>query len=109
MADQQSQQPTEVRKTSSSSSSSSSSPIKPLYLILYNTISAILWATILGRVILISNVHGTRFVFPGLGEFAKWTQTLALLEVVHAGLGEFSSFCFQKKSQFLFHSSFSCI
>jgi len=65
-----------------------SSPLKTGYLVLYNAISTILWGTILGRVLLIAGVHGTRYVFPGVGEFAKWTQTLALLEVVHAAVGE---------------------
>ncbi|THY54954.1 PTPLA-domain-containing protein [Aureobasidium pullulans] len=63
-----------------------SSPLKTGYLVLYNAISTILWGTILGRVLLIAGVHGTRYVFPGVGEFAKWTQTLALLEVVHAAV-----------------------
>ncbi|CAD0047447.1 unnamed protein product, partial [Aureobasidium pullulans] len=62
--------------------------LKTGYLVLYNAISTILWGTILGRVLLIAGVHGTRYVFPGVGEFAKWTQTLALLEVVHAAVGE---------------------
>ncbi|KAG9563401.1 PTPLA-domain-containing protein, partial [Aureobasidium melanogenum] len=64
-----------------------SSPVKTGYLVLYNAVSTILWATILGRVLLVSSVHGTRYVFPAVGEFAKWTQTLALLEVVHAAVG----------------------
>lgn len=67
------------------------SPIKTGYLVLYNAVSTILWATILGRVLLVSSVHGTSYVFPAVGEFAKWTQTLALLEVVHAAVGEFGS------------------
>jgi len=69
-----------------------SSPVKTGYLVLYNAVSTILWATILGRVLLVANVHGTKMVFPAVGEFAKWTQTLALLEVVHAAVGEFGSF-----------------
>ncbi|KAH0359901.1 PTPLA-domain-containing protein, partial [Aureobasidium melanogenum] len=64
-----------------------SSPVKTGYLVLYNAVSTILWATILGRVLLVSSVHGTKYVFPAVGEFAKWTQTLALLEVVHAAVG----------------------
>jgi hypothetical protein len=65
-----------------------SSPVKTGYLVLYNAVSTILWATILGRVLLVASVHGTKYVFPAVGEFAKWTQTLALLEVVHAAVGE---------------------
>jgi very-long-chain (3R)-3-hydroxyacyl-CoA dehydratase len=66
-----------------------SSPVKTGYLVLYNAVSTILWATILGRVLLVSSVHGTKYVFPAVGGFTKWTQTLALLEVVHAAVGEF--------------------
>ncbi|CAD0113776.1 unnamed protein product [Aureobasidium uvarum] len=66
------------------------SPVKTGYLVLYNAVSTILWATILGRVSLVASVHGTKYVFPAVGEFAKWTQTLALLEVVHAALGKFA-------------------
>ncbi len=32
-------------------------------------------------------------VYGGAGEFAKWTQTVALLEVVHAALGTYFSSC----------------
>lgn len=32
---------------------------------------------------------GFENVYGGVGEFAKWTQTGALLEVVHALVGEF--------------------
>ncbi|KAI4738876.1 PTPLA-domain-containing protein [Aureobasidium sp. EXF-12298] len=64
-----------------------SSPVKTGYLVLYNAVSTILWATILGRVLLVASVHGTKYVFPAVGEYAKWTQTLALLEVVHAAVG----------------------
>jgi very-long-chain (3R)-3-hydroxyacyl-CoA dehydratase len=71
-----------------------SSPVKTGYLVLYNAVSTILWATILGRVLLVASVHGTKYVFPAVGEFAKWTQTLALLEVVHAAVGEFEFFFF---------------
>lgn len=66
--------------------SRTSTPVQ-IYLILYNFISAILWSTILGRVILITAIHGTGMVYLGVGQFTKWTQTLALLEVVHAAIG----------------------
>lgn len=67
-----------------------SSPLKTTYLALYNGISTVLWGTILGRVLLVAGIHGTRYVHPAVGEFAKWTQTIALLEVVHSLFGEFS-------------------
>ncbi|KXT12574.1 hypothetical protein AC579_2099 [Pseudocercospora musae] len=57
------------------------------YLILYNSISALLWTTVLGRVILIAILHGYQSVFAGTANFTRWTQTLAGLEVVHAAIG----------------------
>lgn len=64
----------------------SSSP-KTQYLILYNFVNAILWLTVLGRVLLLVPLVGFGKVYPGVGRFTKWTQTLALLEVVHAATG----------------------
>lgn len=76
---------------------------RSLYLIAYNSVSTLLWAVVLGRVVLITLLHGggTRSgfgggmdwlggmnVFRGVGEFTKWTQTLAGLEVLHAATGE---------------------
>lgn len=58
------------------------------YLTLYNFISAILWLAILGRVILLVPLVRFRNVYGGVGTFAKWTQTLALLEVFHSASGE---------------------
>jgi very-long-chain (3R)-3-hydroxyacyl-CoA dehydratase len=69
----------------------SSSP-RTQYLILYNFVSAILWTVVLGRVILLIPLAGFGNVYGGVGNFAKWTQTLALLEVVHAATGKFSYF-----------------
>lgn len=66
-----------------------SSTLKTTYLVLYNFVSSILWSTILGRVLLIAAVHGTADVYTGVGQFAKWTQTLALAEVLHAAFGRF--------------------
>lgn len=65
----------------------SSSPRKQ-YLILYNFVSAILWTVVLGRVLLLVPFVGFGNVYGGVGRFAKFTQTLALLEVVHAATGK---------------------
>lgn len=62
--------------------------LQPQYLTLYNFISAILWLAILGRVVLLVPLVGFRYVYGGVGPFAKWTQTLALLEIVHSASGE---------------------
>jgi len=61
--------------------------VKQTYLMFYNFASAILWATILGRVLLITLIHGSANVHAGVGEFTKWTQTMALLEVLHSAFG----------------------
>lgn len=39
--------------------------------------------------ILLIPLVGFENVAGGVGEFAKWTQTLAVLEVVHSALGGF--------------------
>lgn len=57
------------------------------YLVLYNLSCAILWLAVFGRVILLVPLVGTQHVYGGVGNFAKWTQTVALLEVFHSALG----------------------
>ena len=59
------------------------------FLILYNSISAVLWSAVLGRVALITAIHGAWKVYLGTGQFVKWTQSLAVLEVVFAATGTF--------------------
>jgi len=53
-------------------------------------VSALLWLVVLGRVLALVPLFGFSKVYLGVGNFAKWTQTLALLEIVHAMLGELS-------------------
>jgi very-long-chain (3R)-3-hydroxyacyl-CoA dehydratase len=67
-----------------------SSSLRTQYLILYNFVSMVLWLVVLGRVVLLVPLVGFGRVYPGVGNFAKWTQTLALLEVVHSAVGKFS-------------------
>lgn len=71
--------------------------IKELYLILYNVCACAGWSVVLalalktmaagvpqdGLVETLSNVYGTE----GLAMFLTYSQTAALLEIVHAGLG----------------------
>ncbi|OTB08526.1 hypothetical protein M426DRAFT_317151 [Hypoxylon sp. CI-4A] len=64
-----------------------SSPVKNGYLILYNAASALLWGTVLVRVVSANFESGPRAVYPVVGEFCKWTQTLAGMEVLHSLLG----------------------
>jgi len=65
-----------------------SSPSKTQYLIFYNFVSAVLWLAVLGRVVLLVPVVGFARVYPGVGRFTKWTQTMAVLEIVHSATGE---------------------
>ncbi|PQE14682.1 hypothetical protein CJF31_00007661 [Rutstroemia sp. NJR-2017a BVV2] len=64
----------------------SSNP-KTQYLILYNFFSALAWTIVLGRVLLLVPLVGFGRVYPAVGHFTKWTQTMALLEVVHSATG----------------------
>ncbi|MCJ1433236.1 hypothetical protein MMC27_002595 [Xylographa pallens] len=54
------------------------------YLIAYNATSALLWSILLGRVLLLLPLAGYQNVYAGVGQYAKWTQTLAVLEIVHS-------------------------
>lgn len=67
------------------------STLKRTYLIAYNAISAVLWAVVFGRtagVLLMRGTEGFSLVYPVVGDWTKWTQTLAGLEMVHALLGQ---------------------
>ena len=67
--------------------SSAPRSLKTQYLIGYNLVSAALWVAVLGRILLLVPLVGFQGVHGGVGEFAKWTQTLAVLEAVHSALG----------------------
>lgn len=59
-----------------------------VYLVLYNWVSAILWAAILGRVILTTVIEGHEKVYDNVGELVKYTQTLAATEALNSSFGE---------------------
>lgn len=73
---------------------------KRVYLIAYNALNAALWSVVLWRTAATLLNHttatllthgldaGTTLVYPAVGEWTKWTQTLAALEIVHSVLGE---------------------
>jgi hypothetical protein len=67
----------------------SSSPLKTTYLLAYNAVSAMLWLSVLGRVVTIGATQGVGSgkVYQGTEEFARLTQTGAVLEIVHSLLG----------------------
>ncbi|KAL9603082.1 MAG: hypothetical protein Q9219_001447 [cf. Caloplaca sp. 3 TL-2023] len=57
------------------------------YLSAYNSVCALLWFSILGRVLLIVPITGIESVYDGAGDFTKWTQTVAVLEILHSAFG----------------------
>lgn len=68
------------------------SALKRGYLIAYNALNAVLWSVVLGRTVATLYTRGLDAgpgsVYPAVGEWTKWTQTLAALEIVHSLLGE---------------------
>jgi hypothetical protein len=63
--------------------------IRTQYLTLYNLASAALWLRVFWRVVLTVAVGGGwEKVFAGTDETVRLTQSVAILEVVHAALGE---------------------
>ena len=69
------------------------SPVKNAYLILYNAVSASLWLVVLLRTAgtILGGGDGYTAVFDTTGEFCKWTQTLAGMEVLHSLFGASTS------------------
>lgn len=63
------------------------SPLKRTYLVGYNALSAALWSVVLVRTIQTLSSQGPEAVYPTVGEWTKWTQTLAGLEIIHSVLG----------------------
>ncbi|KAG5962925.1 hypothetical protein E4U58_003717 [Claviceps cyperi] len=63
------------------------SPLKTGYLVLYNFVSAVAWSVVLGRTIGLLYLKGPSAVYAGVGVWTKWTQTMALMEVIHSLLG----------------------
>lgn len=57
------------------------------YLIFYNFLSAVQWSVVLGRTAMLASAYGPEYVYPNIGQYTKWTQTLAGLEVLHSMLG----------------------
>lgn len=57
------------------------------YLSAYNAVCALLWFSVLGRVVLLVPITGVESVYEGAGDFTKWAQTVAVLEIVHSAFG----------------------
>ncbi|KAL2263747.1 hypothetical protein VTK26DRAFT_5391 [Humicola hyalothermophila] len=60
---------------------------KKAYLVLYNAASAIAWGVILGRVAVVLSMGGPSFVPLVVDNFARITQTCAVMEILHALTG----------------------
>lgn len=83
------------------------SPVKNGYLILYNAVSTVLWATVLGRTVATNILQGPEFVFLATGDFVLWTQTLMILDVVHGVFGTCS--CSHPQLRFPVPHSLACL
>ncbi|KAL7791036.1 hypothetical protein V8C37DRAFT_410622 [Trichoderma ceciliae] len=64
-----------------------SSAIRNGYLVLYNAASAMAWGLVLQSTVAALVRSGPQTVFLATGEFTKWTQTAAALEILHSLLG----------------------
>lgn len=69
------------------------SVLNKTYLILYNFASAVAWSVVLGRTVSLLSQSGPQSVYAGVGEWTKWTQTVAAMEILHSLLGTFCD-CF---------------
>lgn len=106
--------PPKSKATPRSSHATALAP-KKSYLIAYNAVSCALWATILYRTVTIAGpdllggakkeaglgatlrlnlfgeeAKGYEVLYGETGEFVKWAQTAAMMEIVHSLVGEFS-------------------
>ena len=68
------------------------STIKRGYLALYNSASAIAWLVVLGRVVAVNYFRGPMLVPMVVEEWCRYTQSAAILEVLHALTGSFLRF-----------------
>ncbi|KAL8995595.1 MAG: hypothetical protein Q9169_004706 [Polycauliona sp. 2 TL-2023] len=57
------------------------------YLTAYNSVCALLWLSVLGRVVVVLPITGVESVYEAAGDFTKWTQTVAILEILHSAFG----------------------
>lgn len=66
-----------------------------VYLIGYNTISALLWLLIFTRTALTVVADGPEGVYPAVRILLLFTQSMAVLDVLHATLGKASLFSYR--------------
>ncbi|KAM3506147.1 hypothetical protein MY10362_002533 [Beauveria mimosiformis] len=64
-----------------------SSPLRTGYLVLYNAVSAAAWSVVLYRTVLTCVNVGFAYTYFEVGEWTRWTQTAACLEILHSLFG----------------------
>ncbi|KAM0738918.1 hypothetical protein ACQRIT_006655 [Beauveria bassiana] len=64
-----------------------SSPLRTGYLVLYNAVSAAAWSVVLYRTVLTCVNFGFAYTYFEVGEWTRWTQTAACLEILHSLFG----------------------
>ncbi|KAL8691391.1 MAG: hypothetical protein Q9224_004187 [Gallowayella concinna] len=57
------------------------------YLTAYNSVCALLWLSVFARVVVVLPITGVESVYEAAGDFTKWTQTVAVLEILHSAFG----------------------
>lgn len=78
-------------KTDKPSARSDTTQLRTQYLTIYNVIFAALWAAIgIKALILVSSGSPKLQTFREVEPLARWTQTLTLIEIVHAAAGTYS-------------------
>jgi very-long-chain (3R)-3-hydroxyacyl-CoA dehydratase len=58
------------------------------YLVAYNSLCAVLWGTVLGYAVVVPLYKGYPFLGIVANDFVRWTQTIAVLEILHSLFGE---------------------
>ncbi|RDH34536.1 tyrosine phosphatase-like protein [Aspergillus welwitschiae] len=62
------------------------SPLRTIYLVTYNSINALLWLYIFSSIV-VSPFQSPQTTYATLEPWTRWTQTIAILEILHASLG----------------------
>ncbi|KAK9475173.1 tyrosine phosphatase-like protein [Dipodascopsis tothii] len=81
---------TRTRSKAAASKAGSAAPAPSAtnsYLFVYNAVSGAFWTGVFLRWAILLPLVGPEYMADGLGSFACWVQTGALLEVVHAAVG----------------------
>ncbi|KAL7651209.1 hypothetical protein ACMYSQ_010947 [Aspergillus niger] len=62
------------------------SSLRTTYLVTYNSINALLWLYIFSSIV-VSPFQSPQTTYSTLEPWTRWTQTIAILEILHASLG----------------------